>query len=85
MIIHLHRNFIKGYRRLKESQKKKFKERRDLFILDEFNPVLNNHALSGKYAGYRSINISGDLRLLYKRDGTVVIFVMIDNHSNLYG
>lgn len=85
MIIHLHKNFLKSYKRLKESQKEKFKERRNLFIQDEYNPILNNHALRGKYSGYRSINISGDLRLLYKRIGDIVIFVIIDNHSNLYG
>lgn len=84
MIIQLHKDFLKKYKRLKESQKKKFKERRDLFIQDEYNPVLNNHPLKGKYTGYRSINISGDLRLLYKRDREMVIIVTIDSHSNLY-
>ena len=85
MIVHLHRSFKKKYKRLTESQKKKFKERRNLFLMDEFNSILNNHALSGRYSGYRSINITGDLRVLYKRDGNFVIFVTIDTHSNLYG
>lgn len=84
MIVHLHKNFRKQYKKLAESQKNKFKERRNLFLRDEFNPILNNHALRGKYAGYRSINITGDLRALYKREGNVVIFVTIDTHSNLY-
>ena len=85
MIIHLHKNFLKGYKKLKESQKKKFKERRDLFILDEYNPILNNHALSGRYTGYRSINITGDIRAIYKKVGELSIFAAIDKHSNLYG
>ena len=92
MIIHLHKNFKKSYKKLTESQKNKFKERRNLFMVNEFHPILNNHALSGEYEGYRSINITGDLRVLYKRsfstnkkDGDLVMFVKIDSHSNLYG
>jgi len=91
MIIHLHRNFKKHYKqsfstnkKLTESQKKKFKQRRNLFLQDEFDPILNNHALKGKYEGYRSINIAGDLRVIYKTEAEVVIFVTIDSHSNLY-
>jgi len=85
MIVHLHRNFKKQYKRLSESQKNKFKQRRNLFLSDEFDPILNNHALKGKYLGYRSINITGDLRVLYKKEGNMVIFTAIDTHSNLYG
>lgn len=85
MIVHLHKNFKKGYKKLTESQKNKFKERRDLFMSNEFHPILNNHALSGQYEGYRSINITGDLRVLYKKNGEFVMFVKIDTHSNLYG
>ena len=86
MKVNLHKNFVKQYQKLKESQKKKFKERRNLFIEDEFSPVLNNHALKGKYLGYRSINITGDLRVIFfKIHDDEVTFVEIDSHSNLYG
>lgn len=84
MIVNLHKNFKKNYKQLTDSQKKKFKERRSLFMQDEFNPVLNNHALKGKYLGYRSINITGDLRVIYKKELQDVLFVDIDTHSNLY-
>lgn len=84
MIVHLHKNFKKHYKKLTESQKIKFKERRDLFIQDEFDPVLNNHALKGKYLGYRSINVTGDIRAIFKRDSESALFVVIDSHSNLY-
>ena len=85
MTVILHKNFLKGYKKLTESQKKKFKERRNLFLSDEFNPILNNHSLKGRYEGYRSINITGDLRAVYKKTGDYCIFVIVDNHSNLYG
>lgn len=85
MNIFLHKNFRKGYNKLTKSQKSKFKERRNLFLKDEFNPILNNHALSGKYKGYRSINVTGNLRVVFKREDKSAIFVMIGSHSNLYG
>ncbi|OGM02186.1 hypothetical protein A2115_01595 [Candidatus Woesebacteria bacterium GWA1_41_8] len=85
MKIKLHRNFEKGYKKLNTGERHKFKERRDLFLLDEFNPILNNHPLKGRYQGYRSINVTGDLRIIYRPEGEVAIFVAIDIHSNLYG
>lgn len=84
MKIKLHKNFEKGYGKLTSAEKKKFKERRDLFLQDEFNPILNNHALRGNYLGYRSINVTGDIRAIYKKEQYLAIFVAIDSHSNLY-
>ncbi len=84
MNIRLHKKFIKGYNKLTNSQKKKFKERRNLFLQDEFNPVLNNHALIGKYKGYRSINVGGDLRAIFKQEQDKVLFTIIGSHSKLY-
>lgn len=85
MIIKLHKNFGKHFKKLRHNEKQKFKERKNLFIEDEFNPILNNHSLRGKYLGYRSINIIGDLRAIYKKDKNLVIFVALNSHSNLYG
>lgn len=84
MSIRLHKSFIKNYRSLSNSLRNRFKERRDIFLEDEFNPVLNNHSLRGKYQGYRSINITGDIRVIYKKEREIVIFVTIGNHSELY-
>ncbi len=84
MKIRFHRNFEKQYKKLRTNEKEKTKERLDLFIQDEFNPILNNHPLRGKYKGYRSINIAGDLRAIYKYASDTRIFVAVDTHSNLY-
>jgi len=84
MRIKLHKNFEKGYKKLTSVEKKKFKERRDLFLQDEFNPILNNHALKGSYLGYRSINVTGDIRAIYKRAQNLAIFVAVGSHSSLY-
>ena len=85
MTIQLHKNFKKQYEKLTESQKRKFRERRGAFLLDEFNPILNNHALKGIYLGYRSINVTGDIRVIFKIEGEDAIFVKIGSHSKLYG
>lgn len=85
MIITFHKDFKKVLRKFPAKTQEKFYERLSIFEKDVFNPALNNHALRGNYSGYRSINITGDLRALYKSSCDEVIFVAIDSHSNLYG
>lgn len=85
MVINFHKDFIKDSSRLTSSQKDKLTQRLKLFELDGFDPVLNNHSLRGKYSGYRSINITGDLRAIFKKSGIEVMFMEINSHSNLYG
>lgn len=86
MRIKLHKIFLKEYNLLNEGEKKKFRERRNLFLKDEFNPTLNNHPLKGRYQGYRSINIKGDLRVIYKKESSgPVFFIRIASHNRLYG
>ena len=77
--------FRKQYRKLRISERERFEERLRLLVKDPYNPVLNNHALKGRYKRYRSINITGDLRALYKpMKEDIALFVIIDTHSNLY-
>lgn len=85
MKIDYHKDFIKSYKKLPKKTQNKFKERQLLFEKEEFDPLLNNHALKGKWWGYRSINVTGDIRAIFKRDTESVLFVAIDKHSNLYG
>lgn len=85
MTLNYHKDFIKDFKKLPKKIKEKFKERQVLFEKDEFDPILNNHALKGKWMGYRSINVSGDIRAIFKRDLKSALFVAIDSHSNLYG
>lgn len=85
MIIDFHRDFTKDFKKLPSKTKKKFKERLTLFEKDEYDPILNSHQLKGKYQGYRSINVTGDIRAIYKNNAQDVIFVVISSHSRLYG
>jgi addiction module RelE/StbE family toxin len=57
----------------------------ELFLDDVAAPSLRNHALKGKWAGYRSISAGGDLRLHFKMVGpNTVLFVAVGSHSQLY-
>ena len=86
MKYHLHKSFVKAYRKLPDKPKKVVKEKLALFCENPFLQELNNHALSGKYQGYRSINITGDYRAVYKKiRKQEVIFVILGSHSHLYG
>lgn len=85
MIVVFHKEFEKAFKKLDQKFQSKFRERLVLFERDEFDPVLNNHALKGRYLGYRSINITGDICVVFKRESESALFVVIDNHSNLYG
>ena len=85
MKIIFHKHFEKQYAKLSKQVKEKFKERKNIFFVDEFNPLLNNHPLEGEYKGCRSFNVTGDYRVIYKKEERDVrIFITIDIHSNLY-
>ena len=85
MKIFLHKRFIKGYEKLRQGEKRSFKESRNIFLSDLYNPILNNHALRGKYTGYRSIDITGDIRVIYRfLDKDAVLFADIGTHPKLY-
>ncbi|OGM23349.1 hypothetical protein A2961_01745 [Candidatus Woesebacteria bacterium RIFCSPLOWO2_01_FULL_39_21] len=63
-----------------------FRSRLEIFLTDKFNPILNNHSLLGRYEGYRSINISGDWRAIFREldDGEIIYFDLLGTHSKLY-
>ena len=85
MEVRFHKRFKKDYKKLAEKDRRQFQRRLGVFLRDPFEPTLNNHVLKGKYRGYRSINISGDIRALYeplKKD--VALFVTVGSHSHLY-
>ncbi len=85
MILLQHKNFKKKAAKLPAKVKMQLRERVALFLICPFDPALNNHGLHGDFAGCRSINVTGDLRLIYKIiDSTTIFFVDVDTHSNLY-
>lgn len=62
----LHKYFEKKYSKLSQKVKDAFRKRKNLFLEDENSLLLGMHSLHGKYAGYKSFNVTGDIRAVYK-------------------
>ena len=76
---------MKQYDRAPGKIRLAFDGRLKTFLQHPHHPVLNNHALSGRLKGYRSINITGDWRAIYsEQEGAVAIFEVLGTHSQLY-
>jgi len=78
------KEFIKQAEKLHSKLQLQLYEHIMLFRENPLHPRLRNHALKGKYAAYRSINITGDYRALYLQSESEVIFDKIGTHSQLY-
>jgi addiction module RelE/StbE family toxin len=57
----------------------------DLFSENPTHPSLRNHPLTGKYAGFRSINVTDDWRAVYREREDSIKFVALGSHQKLYG
>ncbi len=77
--------FKKQLKKQSDSVREKFYSRLGVFKENPFSPELNNHSLSGKYMGCRSINVTGDIRAIYTVSDGMVWFMLIGSHSELYG
>jgi addiction module RelE/StbE family toxin len=62
-----------------------FHEVYGLFSENPTHPSLRNHPLSGKYAGFRSIDVTGDWRAIYREKEDRIKFIAIGTHEKLYG
>ncbi len=86
MKVRFHKKFVKDYGHLDVKIRRIFENRLQIFCTNPYQAKLCNHPLKGKWQGYRSINISGDFRVVYKEvNEEEVIFVTIGSHSQLYG
>jgi addiction module RelE/StbE family toxin len=84
MNIVFHKNFKKALQKQSQKVQIKFKEAFKIFEEDQFHYSLNNHALTGKFKGWRSINITGDVRVHYEEIEYGIILMDIGSHSELY-
>ena len=77
--------FEKQSAKLSKSLKFALAERLRLFMTDPYNPLLNNHGLSGSLRHYRTFNVTGDYRVLFETvEQDVVRLIDVDTHPNLY-
>jgi addiction module RelE/StbE family toxin len=85
VIIKYESQFKKQYKKLPKLYQDQFYEKLELFLIDPTAPQLRIHPLKGKFAGYWSMNINGDIRALYTvRGDEIIIFALIGSHSQLY-
>jgi len=85
MLVSYHRNFKKALKKQPKKIQAKFLERLEQFCEDQFHFTLNNHALTGKFKGTRSFDITGDVRVHYEESDGGVTLLKIGTHSELYG
>jgi len=86
MLIISSKNFDKSFSKLPERIKDLFEEKIEIFKIDPYNRILRNHQLKGSLKDYRSINISGDHRLIYEQHNEDVIrLIDVGTHSQIYG
>lgn len=76
--------FKKQFKKLPEFAVNKFEERLQLFLKEPNHPALRNHKLSGNYKNQRSINITGDYRLIFTKTEATLDLEAIGTHSELY-
>lgn len=81
--------FQKQYKKAPISIQKKIKERLELLLRKPTSPVLRNHALTGQLQGRRSINITGDWRVVYSiritHESKKEYYIeLVGTHSQLY-
>lgn len=57
-----------------------------IYLKNKTDRQLNNHTLTGKYLGYRSMDVTGDWRIIFEEiDDETIKLVNIGTHSQLYG
>ncbi len=84
MDISFHKNFKKQFKKLPTKIQDQFVERLSIFKSDSEHPTLHIHPLKGDMRRFMSMNVTGDHRALFIRDGKAVAFHKIGTHSELY-
>ncbi|PIR46485.1 MAG: hypothetical protein COV07_04070 [Candidatus Vogelbacteria bacterium CG10_big_fil_rev_8_21_14_0_10_45_14] len=84
LAVHYHRNFKKQFKRLSRNLQDKFGIRLAVFLSEPYSMELNNHLLAGEWRGHRSIDITGDIRAVYRVENEINLFVAIGSHNQLY-
>ena len=78
--------FERHFRKLPLKIRENVSDRLRIFVQDEFSPILNNHKLLGRNKDCRSINATGDYRILYREiENSFYLLVDVGTHSDLWG
>jgi addiction module RelE/StbE family toxin len=87
MIIRFTDQFRKQYQKSDVRIRNRFDYCLELFMQNPLNLELRNHSLHKEFAGFRSIDITGDWRAIYleEKNGVIIFyFVSLGTHKQLY-
>jgi len=81
-----HKSFLKALKKLRPREIKRVNDSIELFLENPRARQLRNHALHGKFRGWRSISAGGDLRILFREDsgGETIFFLSVGDHAGLF-
>ncbi|MDE1975219.1 MAG: type II toxin-antitoxin system mRNA interferase toxin, RelE/StbE family [Patescibacteria group bacterium] len=79
-----HESFKKHFKRMPKKVQSAFGERVGLLLKQPVHSILRNHPLKGRWQGCWSINVTGDIRAVYKVQADMAIFIDIGTHDQLY-
>ncbi len=85
--IYLSKEFVKNFKKriiINHNLLDRYKHRVDMFIANESPPQLKDHTLKGSMFGLRWFSITGDVRVIYKKDDTGYYFLDIGTHNQVY-
>jgi len=81
----LKKKFEKQLIKLWIKVKNNFKEKLNLLIYDKYSKELNYHKLKWELLHFNSINITWDIRAIFKEENwNLIVFYLIWTHSELY-
>lgn len=87
MQINYTQNFLKNYKKRIANNKnldKQFKERLQLFLINQRSSLLKIHKLTGAKKNLRSFSVSGDIRVIYYHQEEEVFLIDIGTHNQVY-
>ena len=87
MRIRYHKKFIKRFKKLSPTLRKRVVSSIRKFTKDPFDKTLHNHLLAGDLLGKRAFSVTGDLRVIFEEHDNYVVVIMLDvgTHSQVYG
>ena len=78
------KHFDKSVAKLPKAVKLTLRQKLEIFVNDPFDDRLRNHGLKGSLRNYRSVNITGDYRLIYEEyDENTIRLIDIGTHSQI--
>lgn len=86
MRINSHKSFHKQFKKLPNPRQKRVRQAVNLYVQHINKPPaeLRTHALSGKWQGYYSISVGGDLRVHFRIQTDSITLIAVGTHAQLY-